>query len=122
MLVAWNASREAALAIHGAMPLLRRADKVTVLEGEPTPSPMGLDNLPRLDLRAWFQRRGINAEFQTFQPRKEHGPHVLEAANKAGAGLIVLGAWGQSRITELVLGGVTRYLFQQSNLPLLVAH
>ena len=39
-----------------------------------------------------------------------------------GANMIVLGAWGQSRITELVLGGVTRHLFQHSNLPLLVAH
>lgn len=122
ILVAWNASREAALALHGAAPLLKRADKVTILEGQPAPNPLGMDNLPKLDLRAWLQRRGIQAEFQPFKPSREHGPAVLEAANKADAGLIVLGAWGQSRITELVLGGVTRYLFQHSNLPLLVAH
>lgn len=122
MLVAWNASREAALAIHGAMPLLKRADKVTVLEGEAGPSPLGFENLPALDLRAWFERRGINAEFRPFKPAKDHGPALLEAANQADANLIVIGAWGQSRITELVLGGVTRHLFQHSNLPLLVAH
>lgn len=122
ILVAWNASREAALAIHGAVPLLKLADKVTVLEGDPTPSPLGLDNLPKLDLHAWLKRRGIKAEFQPFKPGKDHGHDVLEAAHKVDAGLIVLGAWGQSRITELVLGGVTRYLLQHSNLPLLVAH
>ncbi|SFN56069.1 universal stress protein [Dokdonella immobilis] len=122
MLVAWNASREAMLAIHGAMPLLKRASKVTVLEGEAIASPLGAENLPSLDLRAWLQRRGIVAEFQPFKPEKDHGPHLLEAANKADANLIVVGAWGQSRIAELVLGGVTRHLFQHSNLPMLVAH
>lgn len=122
MLVAWNASREAALAIHGAMPLLKRAGKVTVLDGDASPGSLGFENLPRLDLRAWFERRGIDAEFRPFKPSKDHGPALLEAANAVDANLIVIGAWGQSRITELVLGGVTRHLFQHSNLPLLVAH
>ncbi|HOX70471.1 MAG: universal stress protein [Dokdonella sp.] len=122
MLVAWNASREATLAIHGAMPLLTRAGKVTVLEGDAHPSPPGFENLPQLDLRAWFERRGIDAEFRPFKPARDHGPALLEAANSVDANLIVIGAWGQSRITELVLGGVTRHLFQHSNLPLLVAH
>ena len=122
MLLAWNASREAMLAIHGAMPLLKRAGKVTVLEGEAIASPLGAENLPSFDLRAWLQRRGIDAEFQSFRPEKDHGPNLLEAANKADANLIVVGAWGQSRIAELVLGGVTRHLFQHSNLPMLVAH
>lgn len=122
MLVAWNASREAMLAIHGALPLLKRASMVTVLEGERSPSPLGVENLPAIDLRAWFERRGINASFVPFKPEKDHGPALLEAANKADANLIVVGAWGQSRIAELVLGGVTRHLFQHSNLPMLVAH
>ena len=38
------------------------------------------------------------------------------------ADMIVMGAWGHSRIAQLVLGGTTRYLFQNSDLPLLVAH
>lgn len=122
IVIAWNASREAALAIHGAVPLLKRAARVTVLEGEPVAAPLAAAGLPDLDLRAWLGRRGIAAEFQPFKAAKEHGPHLLEAANALGANLIVLGAWGQSRITELVLGGVTRHLFQHSNLPLLVAH
>jgi nucleotide-binding universal stress UspA family protein len=122
MLVAWNCSREAALAIHGAMPLLKRADKITVLEGDASPHLLGYESLPKIDLRAWFERRGIHAEFRPFKPARDHGPALLEAANEADANLIVIGAWGQSRITELVLGGVTRYLFQHSNLPMLVAH
>ncbi len=122
MLVAWNASREAMLAIRGALPLLKRAAQVTVLEGEPNAGLLGFDNLPKIDLRAWFERHGVTAEFRLFKPAKDHGPAVLEAAHAVDANLIVIGAWGQSRITELVLGGVTRHLFQHSNLPMLVAH
>ena len=122
MLVAWNGSREATLAIRGALPLLKRASRITVLEGDPSPSPLGIDTLPDFNLRTWFERRGISAEFRPFKPGKDHGHALLEVANGMGANMIVLGAWGQSRITELVLGGVTRHLFQHSNLPLLVAH
>lgn len=122
ILVAWNASPEATLALHGAVPLLQQASKVTVLEGDPIVSPFGLRYLPTLDLPAWLQRRGIEAEFRSFKPEKEHGAELLDIAHSIDADLIVTGAWGHSRITELVLGGVTRYLFQNSDLPLLVAH
>jgi nucleotide-binding universal stress UspA family protein len=120
--VAWNRSREAALAIRGALPLLARAESVQVLEGEATENPLGLRYLPGLDLRAWFARRGIDATFTRFGARTDIGAALLDAAHAMDADLIVMGAWGHSRITELVLGGTTRHLFQHSDLPLLVAH
>ena len=123
IVVAWNASREAVRAIRGALPLLQRADEVTVLEGEPVENPFGLRHLPKLDLRAWLARHDVNAEFRAFKPpAKERGTALLDAAHAAGADLVVMGAWGHSRVTELVLGGTTRFLFQSSDLPLLVAH
>jgi nucleotide-binding universal stress UspA family protein len=122
IVVAWNQSREAMLAIRGALPLLLRAEQVTVLEGDPGENPFGLRYLPKLDLRAWLARRGIAAEFRAFTATRERGPALLDAARTAQADLIVMGAWGHSRITELVLGGATRHLFQNSDLPLLVAH
>lgn len=122
IVVAWNQSREAALAIRGALPLLRIADRIVVLEGEPVEQPFGLRFLPKLDLRAWLARHAVPAEFRAFKPGKERGKHLLDAAHAADADLIVMGAWGHSRITELVLGGTTRHLFQSSDLPLLVAH
>lgn len=123
IVIAWNASRESTLAVHGALPLLARAERVIVLEGEPAGDGFGADMLPKLDLRAWLARRGIEAGFEAFRPARDaHGHAVLEAAHAHDADLIVTGAWGHSRITELVLGGVTRHLFQHSDLPLLVAH
>ena len=122
VVIAWNHSREAALAIRGAMPLLERAEHVSVLDGAATESPFGLRYLPTLDLPAWLARRGIAATFQPFEANRESGAALLDAAHALGADLIVMGAWGHSRITELMLGGTTRHLFQHSDLPLLVAH
>lgn len=122
ILVAWNQSREATLALRGALPLLGRADQVVVLEGDLVENPFGLRYLPKFDLRAWLERHRIAAEIRPFSGGKERGAALLDAARKEGADLIVMGAWGHSRITELVLGGTTRHLFQHSDLPLLVAH
>lgn len=122
IVVAWNRSREAALAIRGALPLLRRARQVVVLEGDPGENPFGLRWLPPLDLRAWLARRGVDASFKPFDARRDIGAAVLGAAHDAEADLVVMGAWGHSRITELVLGGTTRHVFEHSDLPLLVAH
>ncbi|HVV95632.1 MAG TPA: universal stress protein [Rhodanobacteraceae bacterium] len=123
IVVAWNRSREATRAIHGALPLLRRAERLLVLEGEPVENPFGLRRLPQLDLRAWLARHGVSAEFRDFKPTaKERGAALLDTAHAEAADLIVMGAWGHSRITELVLGGTTRHVFQSSDLPLLVAH
>ncbi len=122
IVVAWNHSREAMLAIRGALPLLARAEHVTVLEGDAGENPFGLRYLPKLELRAWLARHGVNAEYRAFDVAKDRGAALLEAAHSAQGDLIVMGAWGHSRITELVLGGTTRHLFQNSDLPLLVAH
>ncbi|MBA8884729.1 universal stress protein [Dokdonella fugitiva] len=120
--VAWNQSREAALAIRGALPLLARAEHVQVFEGEPVENPLGLRFLPKLDLRPWLERHGIAAHYAAFPARRDQGAALLDAAHAMDADLVVMGAWGHSRITELVLGGTTRHLFQHSDLPLLVAH
>lgn len=122
VLVAWNRSREATLAIRGALPLLERAEAVDVLAGEPGEDPFKLRYLPTLDLEAWLGRRGINPRTQAFDATRDVGARILDAAHAGNADLIVMGAWGRSRISEFVLGGTTRYLFQHSDLPLLVAH
>jgi nucleotide-binding universal stress UspA family protein len=122
ILVAWNQSREAMLAIRGALPLLESAERVLVLEGDPDDNPFGLRYLPRLDLRAWLARRGIRPEYRPFEAPRDRGAALLDIAHAERADLIVMGAWGHSRITELVLGGTTRHLFQYSDVPLLVAH
>lgn len=120
--IAWNHSREATRAISGALPFLRKAARVVVLDGSEQEMPIGARHLPQLDLKAYLSRHGVAAEFEEFAVRADYGAAILERARALGADMIVMGAWGHSRIAELVLGGATRHLFQHSNLPLFVAH
>ena len=122
ILVAWNHSLESARAIHGALPLLRQAGEVLVLDGGASVNPVGARHLPALDIAAYFARHGVRAQFRPFAATGNYGAGILDAAHAAGSDLIVMGAWGSSRIAELVLGGATRHLFQYSNVPLFVAH
>ncbi|MCE7949689.1 MAG: universal stress protein [Xanthomonadales bacterium PRO7] len=122
ILVAWNHSREAMLAIRGAMPLLERAAHVVVLDGAPQTDELGTRHLPQLDLTSWLGRHNVRAEIHAFAPKNDFGAAILAEARAMQADMIVMGAWGHSRIAQLVLGGSTRYLFQNSDLPLLVAH
>ena len=122
ILIGWNHSREAMLAIRGALPLLARAAQVVVLDGAAQADELGARHLPQLDLAAWLARHGVRADIRAFSPKNDYGANILTEARSMQADLIVMGAWGHSRIAQLVLGGSTRYLFQNSDLPLLVAH
>lgn len=123
VLVAWNGSRESALALAAAVPLLQKAEQVRVLDG----SEMNADMLPVLPppgLADWLQRHGVNARIDRLDSGPNHaaGPAVLDAAHSQGADLIVMGAWSRSRLAQMVLGGTTRHLFMHGDVPMLVAH
>jgi len=123
VLVAWNGSRESALALAAAVPLLQKAEQVRVLDG----SEMNADMLPVMPppgLGDWLQRHGIDARIDTLDSGPSHaaGPAVLDAAHAQGADLIVMGAWSRSRLAQMVLGGTTRHLFMHGDVPMLVAH
>ncbi|MDE2156309.1 MAG: universal stress protein [Xanthomonadaceae bacterium] len=120
VLIAWNGSGEAADAIKAALPLLRMAGTVRVLDGEIE----GLPGVapPPLPLRQWLSRQGVEVEWQAFHDRSDVGRALLDSARSMDAELLVMGAWGHSRISELILGGATRQVLEQTHLPLLLAH
>jgi nucleotide-binding universal stress UspA family protein len=123
VLVAWNGSRESALALAAAVPVLRKAEEVLVLDGSEMNAEM-LPVLPPPGLADWLQRHGIEARVEPFSVGPSHaaGPAVLDAAHAAGSDLIVMGAWSRSRLAQMVLGGTTRHLFMHGDVPMLVAH
>lgn len=117
--VGWNGSREALRAIHAALPLLRVAHEVIVYDGDRS----GLPGAPpRLPLREWLEHRGVHAQWIGFDPKQMVGAALHDDAQTWHAGLLVMGAWGRSRMSELVLGGATRWLLGHSCLPMLLAH
>ncbi|MFC5525449.1 universal stress protein [Rhodanobacter ginsengisoli] len=119
VLIAWNGSAEAAHAVKAALPLLAQASVVHVLDGERAGLP-GISP-PPLPLRGWLRRHGIEAPWQPFPTEHDVGSALLDAALSFQADLLVMGAWGRSRIGELVLGGATRWLLGHATLPLFLA-
>lgn len=122
VLVAWNGSREAARAVFDAMPLLQRARKVRVVGlSEPTRG-KGVRE-PDLGLAATLARHGVAAEaVQSVARGEDVGEVLLSRLAECDADLLVMGAWGHSRLHELVFGGVTRHIARHMTVPTLLSH
>jgi nucleotide-binding universal stress UspA family protein len=120
VLVAWNGSREATLALHHAIPLLaaaRSATVITVGAGD------DWDAQASDDLIAHLLRHGISAS----QERVSHGDltpaeATLSRVARLRAEFVVMGAYGHSRLRETILGGMTRDMLRRMTTPVLMAH
>jgi len=123
VLVAWNASREAARAVSDALPLLKRAGHVHVVAFQPDRSPGAHGAEPGADIGLYLTRHGVKVTASRYEASDvDIGNQLLSRASDLSADLIVMGAWGHSRLRELVLGGVTRTLLQSMTVPVLMAH
>jgi nucleotide-binding universal stress UspA family protein len=120
VLVAWNNSTEQARTMADAMPLLRLAERVTILtvEGATVAGPSGEQMAHALKLN------GIAAEPITLKPpaKRSAGEVILAKADELGCDLIVKGAYTQSRLRQMIFGGTTRYILANAKLPVLMAH
>lgn len=119
VMIAWKPEREAARTLRNALPLLRRAQSVTVVSvgrhDEPAPA---LD-----DLMAYLDRFGVRAERRMeISEKGEAGVRLLEVAAEIQSDLIVMGAYGRSRLRELLSGGVTRDVLGALDAPCLLSH
>lgn len=116
--VAWDGSAEAATALRAAVPLLAGAAEVTVITVEDAPSAW-----PATDALAYLSRHGIGAE-QVVLPRLGSVEEtLLREVSLRGAQLLVMGAFGHSRVREFLFGGVTRSMLEMKHGPaLLLAH
>jgi nucleotide-binding universal stress UspA family protein len=121
VLVAWNAGREATRALTDAIPMLREAQEVHVIAFNPVGAPHG--EVPGADIGLFLARHGIkvNVSQQTADD-VDVGNQLLSRAADLDVDLIVMGAYGHSRMKELVLGGVTRTIFESMTVPVLMSH
>lgn len=116
-LVAWDGGYEAANALRAALPLLKLASSVhlvTVREKS--------DDFPASDAASYLSRHDIHAEVHEVEPNGSVAFTIEQTAMRLGAGLIVMGLFGKSRLRELLLGGVSRSLLDRAQVPLLLAH
>ena len=116
--VAWDGTMEAARAARAALPLLERAGSVFVLTAD-----MDKARAKPSQLAGYLAQRGIEAKTWAFRPEGgSMGDALLAEAREAGADMLVMGAYGHSRLRELVLGGVTRSVTAKAEIPVLMAH
>lgn len=121
IMIAWNGSREATRAVHDAIPLLQRATNVTVLSIDPERD--SGRRVPGADIALHLARHGVTAEAaSTVGLDIRVGDLLLSRAADLGADLIVMGAYGHTRLREMVLGGATRDLLQHMTVPVLLSH
>lgn len=123
VLVGWNGSREAARAVNDALPLLARAEATTVLAVNPRRGLGERGDQPGADIARHLARHGLEVAVEhPVAPEMGAGDILLNRAADLGADLLVVGAYGHSRVRELVLGGVTRTLLRRMTLPVLMSH
>jgi nucleotide-binding universal stress UspA family protein len=122
VLIAWKDTAEARRAIVDALPMLRQAKDINVVEiiEDDVDSPAALSRVK--DVVAWLSRHGVVASEQVPGECGDAATHLERIASQVGAGLVVAGAYGHSRLREWVLGGVTKHLVNPSTRCSLLSH
>jgi nucleotide-binding universal stress UspA family protein len=121
VLVAWDGSAGAARAVWDSLPLLRLANAVEIVTviGEKE-----LNDVPAANALAGmltYLGKKINVTVLAYDGSTA-GSLIKQHAIKTGAGLVVQGAYGRSRWSELILGGVTREMLRDCTMPVLMSH
>ncbi|MBC8337682.1 MAG: universal stress protein [Alphaproteobacteria bacterium] len=122
VMVAWDAGQQAARAVHDAMPVLKTADKVTVMVINPKGGTHGTGDLPGADIAEHLARHGVTAEADHVTTDMGAGDMLLSRSADLGIDLVVMGTYGHARWTELILGGVTDHILKHMTVPVLTSH
>jgi len=117
VLVAWDGGHESANALRAALPLLEIAGAVHLLTVREKDG-----SFPASDAACYLSRHGIHAETHERDRNGSIAFAIEECAREVGAGLIVMGLFGHSRLREMLMGGVSREMLDRSKIPLLLAH
>lgn len=117
---AWNGTRESARAVADALPLLRRAEKVSILSVDPKGAEK---RVPGADIALHLARHGVISEATTtYADGIGVGDALLSRIADLGADMLVMGAYGHSRAREAVFGGATRDVLDRMTVPVLMSH
>ncbi len=118
IMVAWDNSAQATRALHDAIPLLKMAENVTIVSISEKRKPKNTTE----DICAMLARMGIEAKGLNEGEHYDRSERIMELAGKENINLIVAGAWGHKRITEVIFGGVTKTLFTNQDIPIFFSH
>jgi len=121
VVVAWDGSRESARAITDALPLLKSARIVSVISV--VAKKEHNDELPDVDIGAFLARHKVNVEVEKIERiASDAADFILSRVDLKSANLLVMGAFGHTRFSEFVLGGMTRTVMRKMFVPVLMSH
>jgi nucleotide-binding universal stress UspA family protein len=121
--LAWNHSDEALHAIHSARPLLERARRIVVLEGAADDARAERGWSPTFEIGRYLDHHGLCGERHGIPGNgSAAGELIAHAARRCHADLLVMGAYGRSRLSEWALGGATRSVLFDASVPVLLKH
>jgi nucleotide-binding universal stress UspA family protein len=123
VLVAWNATREAARAVNDALPILALADHVTLLSVDPARIAGAIDTWPAADIARHLARHDVKVAGTYIVSRNQDiGDAILVHARDFDYDLIVMGGFGHWSGRELILGGATIAVLERAAIPVLMSH
>jgi len=124
IVVAWNSSRPAARSVNDALPLIERAEQTTVVTVDSVHFIGKHAGLPAEQIVEHLRRHGASTDLIELKnvPASAIADQLQNCALELGADLLVAGAFGQPRLWEKILGGVTRGLLDRMRLPILMSH
>lgn len=117
VVVAWDGGYESANALRASLPLLHLAPAVHLLTVREKS-----DDFPASEAASYLSRHGIHADVHEVEPNGTIAFTIEQTVLRLGAGLVVMGLFGKSRLRELLLGGVSRSMLDRAQVPLLLAH
>ncbi len=121
ILVGWKDTREARRAVADAMPLLRLAKQVSIVEIADE-ADLVRANMRLHDVANWLRRHDIAADYLASPSVEDDSTQFISIAKQKNANLVVAGAYGHSRLHEWALGGVTNELLQRAEFCCLLSH
>ena len=123
VMIAWNATREAARAVHDCMDMLGSAETVHVALVDPVASEFDQGEEPGSDIAAYLARHGANVTVDVLASAgRSVADALVQHATDLDVDLIVAGAYGHSRLREFFFGGATRDLLANERFTVLMAH
>jgi len=119
VVIAWKAAREAARAVTAAMPLLHKAKQVVIVTVAEERGPSDDESARLMTTLRWH---GLNASTRHLQPERAGAADTLLAAARPEGSLVVMGAYGHSRMREWIFGGFTERVLRGAEVPVLMVH
>ena len=121
--IASHGSPESIRAAHAALPLLKRAKHITLLQGRPREAFSSVDFRPAFTLEDHLTNHNLQFVTRVLDVADDRaGAEILANAGDVNADLLVMGAYGRARFSEWVLGGATHHVLGNAQLPLFMRH